>query len=299
MGRSRLGRSCKDWVAWRGGAGGVQRFAAWFAGAGFARHRHDHYAIGLTDAGVQSFWYRGAVHSSTAGEVVVLHPDEAHDGYAGTSAGFGYRILYVDPARVGEAARAVVGKPCALPFSAHPVLRSRWLRAVIEAAFAAELEPLAAEAIVLAVTEALLPAAGTVPTRARRVDERGVERARQLLDSATQRQVRADELERASGLSRFELARQFRARCGTSPHRYAVLRRLEWARERLGARPLAALALETAFADQAHFTRAFKAAFGVTPARYANLEGRGGSCTMEPGEEEGRKWLSGRSPSCR
>ena len=68
-------------------AGGIQLLSAWFAGAAFARHRHDTYAIGLTDSGVQSFSYRGSVCSSTAGEVAVLHPDEPHDGYAGTDEG--------------------------------------------------------------------------------------------------------------------------------------------------------------------------------------------------------------------
>jgi len=36
-------------------------------------------------------------------------------------------------------------------------------------------------------------------------------------------------------------------------------------------RPLVDVALETGFADQAHFTRMFKAAFGLTPARYGAL----------------------------
>ena len=37
---------------------------------------------------------------------------------------------------------------------------------------------------------------------------------------------------------------------------------------------LADVAGETGFADQAHFTRAFKAAFGLTPARYRALRAR-------------------------
>jgi AraC-like DNA-binding protein len=41
-----------------------------------------------------------------------------------------------------------------------------------------------------------------------------------------------------------------------------------WWRE---ARPLAETALAAGFADQAHFTRAFKAAFGMTPGRYVKL----------------------------
>jgi len=48
---------------------------------------------------------------SLPGQVVVLHPDETHDGRAGTRDGFGYRIVYVAPARIEEAARAIRGRP--------------------------------------------------------------------------------------------------------------------------------------------------------------------------------------------
>jgi AraC-like DNA-binding protein len=249
--------------------GGVQRLSAWFAGAAFARHRHDTYAIGLTDSGVQRFHYRGAVHDSTPGDAVVLHPDEAHDGFAGTAEGFGYRILYMEPSRIAAAASAIAGRAQPLPFVRRPVLRDEELAQTLRAAFECELEPLAADAVVLRVTEALLQC--STGQSARRIDALAVERARQFLDAVPGRVVRAAELEAASGLSRFDLARQFRARLGTSPYRYSLLRRLERARKRIHDQPIIDLALDAGFADQAHFTRAFRRAFGVTPARYRTL----------------------------
>jgi AraC-like DNA-binding protein len=111
-----------------------------------------------------------------------------------------------------------------------------------------------------------------VRAASRHVHARAVERARRLLDSQRTRTVRSAELEAVTGLTRYELARQFRIALGTSPHRYQVMRRLEYAREAIhNARPLAAAASEAGFADQAHFTRAFTAAFGLTPGRYRAL----------------------------
>ena len=50
------------------------------------------------------------------------------------------------------------------------------------------------------------------------------------------------------------------------------MRRLDFARSALHRRrPLAEVAGDAGFADQAHFTRAFKAAFGLTPGRYRAL----------------------------
>ena len=96
-------------------------------------------------------------------------------------------------------------------------------------------------------------------------------RARAFLDDR-RTVVRSAELEAVSGLGRYELARQFRAAHGTSPYRYSLMRRLDFARSRLGSgTPLAELALEAGFADQAHFTRMFRSAFGLTPGRYSSL----------------------------
>ena len=132
--------------------------AAWFGGHGFDKHRHDTYAIGVTDVGVQAFDYRGVAEVSTPGKVVVLHPDETHDGRAGTPDGFGYRIVYVAPARIHEAARAICGRPCALPFVREPVTATRRWRRAIEAAFRLGPEPLAIDGLILCLAEALLDA---------------------------------------------------------------------------------------------------------------------------------------------
>jgi AraC-like DNA-binding protein len=84
--------------------------------------------------------------------------------------------------------------------------------------------------------------------------------------------VHSSELESITGLTRYELARQFRTMLGTSPHRYLLMRRLALARDLIhAARPLVDVACEAGFADQAHFTRVFRSAFGLTPARYRAL----------------------------
>jgi AraC-like DNA-binding protein len=130
------------------------------------------------------------------------------------------------------------------------------------------------DALVVDLAEGLMAAErrGGSPGVSRRVDVRANERARQFLDAARTRVVHSTELESITGLTRYDLARQFRIMFGTSPHRYLLMRRLELARDQiLRARPLVDVACETGFADQAHFTRAFKSAFGLTPARYRAL----------------------------
>ncbi len=40
--------------------------------------------------------------NSLPGNTIVLHPDEAHDGQAGTDEGFRYRMIYIEPALFQE-----------------------------------------------------------------------------------------------------------------------------------------------------------------------------------------------------
>jgi len=276
--REGLERSCgaSDWVRGRGPVGGVELLRAWFRGRAFARHRHDTYAIGVTEAGVQMFDYRGRVECSTPGQVVVLHPDEAHDGRAGDEDGFGYRIVYVEPARIAAAVRAIRGYPAPLPFVREPVSHNPTLARAVTAAFRAAPEPLALDALVVRLAEGLIEGDPEGPPAGarRRLDHAALDRARAFLDDR-RAIVRSGELEAVTGLSRYELARQFRALYGTSPYRYSLMRRLDFARGRLrGGAPLADLALAAGFADQAHFTRIFRSAYGVTPGRYARLRRR-------------------------
>ena len=254
---------------------GVELFSAWFAGAAYQRHRHDTYAIGVTDAGVQVFDYRGAKRSSLPGDVVVLHPDEPHDGRAGTSAGFGYRIVYLQPSAVSEAVRVVRGRPHPLPFVREPVVKSEPLSRAIAEAFHGAPEPMTIDTAIVTLAEGLLKAEGT-RTTAKNVDIGAVHRAKEFLDAERDRTVHSPELESITGLTRYELARQFRQTFGPSPYRYLLMRRLDKARQLIeDDRPLAEAAQDAGFADQPHLTRAFKSTFGMTPGKYRALKIQG------------------------
>ena len=273
-----LERSCEDtiggWITSAKPAEGVELFRAWFAGPAYEKHRHDTYAIGLTDCGVQVFDYRGAARVSLPGQIVVLYPDEAHDGRAGTADGFGYRIVYVEPSELAEALRTIRGRPGPLPFVADPVSTNARLSQAIDAAFRLPTEPLAADSLVVDLAEGLLGAdhRNQPPGASRRVDAAPLERARRFLEAERTRVVHSAELESVTGLTRYDLARQFRVMFGTSPYRYLLMRRLDFARELIHQRrALVEVACDAGFADQAHFTRAFKSAFGLTPARYRAL----------------------------
>ena len=88
----------------------------------------------------------------------MLHPDEVHDGRAGTKAGFGYRIVYVEPSHIAEPLRVIRGRPHPLPFVREPVSTNARLSRAVEEPFG-PLDPLAVDSLIVELAEGLLDGA--------------------------------------------------------------------------------------------------------------------------------------------
>src|SRR5215217_9679079 len=184
-----LERSCdeggSDWLRSTTIFPGAGLFEACFGGSAYRRHGRDPSTIGGTETGLQAFAYRGVTHRSVPGNVVVLHPDEAHDGHAGSEAGFGYRQIYVEPSLILAALRELRGIGAALPFAREPVTVNETLARAIRGAFEGHADPLAGDELVLRLAEGLLEADSGISRTSTftRLDVAAVERARQLLDA--------------------------------------------------------------------------------------------------------------------
>ena len=274
-----LERSCAadDRIFSAPGVAGLERIEARFHGNAFDLHRHDTYAIGVTLDGVQRFHYRGAVQHSLPGQVIVLHPDELHDGGAGTEDGLRYRILYLEPSLLLD---CLNGTP--LPFVRHAVVSDPQLRGTLLSALAPldeELDDLFVADFVAQLAQQLKRHAGLPAKPMGKTAWRAAALARDYLEQNAERPVRSDELEEITGLDRYALSRHFRATYSTSPHRFLLMRRLQRARRMIEVgEPLAETAVAAGFSDQSHFNRHFKKAFGLTPGRWAALV-RGSAAT--------------------
>lgn len=236
----------------------------------YTPHRHDTYTFAVTCIGVQSFNYRRELRHSLPGQTVVLHPDELHDGYAGTETGFRYRSISVDPQIVCE----ILGD-CPLPHIKGGIATDpKLLHAACR--LCAEVDDLldamerqdALERLVIRL-QAL--SGGAVSLRPK-YDTRAAEEARKFIDDNLFEPIDLNRLSIAADKDRWELSRAFKAVHGTSPYRYITQRRLEASLQMLrdGTSP-SETAVACAFFDQSHFIRHFKKAFGITPTKWAAL----------------------------
>ena len=222
-------------------APGIERIEALFYGNMFTPHRHDTYALGITLKGVQTFNYRGEFRASNPGNIIILHPDELHDGGAGTEDGLQYRILWsIMASALGE-----------LECDMDPLLRDQFVSDIARRLSLHAKAPL---------------------KRPRFTASQSMDQVRAFLEDNFDRPVQSNELEQVAGMDRFRLIRHFRARFGTTPYRYLMMRRLQKARALMMiGQPLAGIAAETGFADQSHFNRHFRQTYGVSPGRWAEL----------------------------
>ena len=274
----RLERSC-DSIRFGAGAPGLERADVFLSTFAFEPHRHDTYAIGITTAGVQTFHYRGAAWVSLPGDLVVLHPDELHDGAAGTDDGFGYRSIYVAP----ELVRDALGGG-SLPFVSEPVQQVTPSAHAVASALSDLDDPLsdlALAELAVPISDMLRSLSGATAIRQEPVDAAAVETAREYLAAHAREQTRSSTLEEVTSTDRFTLTRHFRRAFGTSPDRYRTLRRLDIARHAIERGvSLAQAAALAGFADQSHMTRQFKRAYGTTPGRWTALTGRSRSAPV-------------------
>jgi AraC-like DNA-binding protein len=264
-------------------ATGVEAIQASFAAHAYDPHRHDDWLVGVTERGVQDFACRGARRRSTPGRVILIEPQETHDGQAGTEGGFAYRMLYLPRAWLQA---GLADQRSGDPGFATTLCDDSQLAAAIRHAWLALSHPcerLMRDSALDDVLHRLRPHLGR-PQRDAGAGRalRMARRARERLNDDIATNISADALAEAAGAAdRFQLARAFRAAFGTSPHAYQAQFRLLHARHLLaaGTRP-AAVAAECGFADQSHLGRRFRRAYGLTPAAYRSL------CTGVPDTAE-------------
>ena len=231
----------------------------------FGRHTHDEFGIGLIERGAQKSASGRGIVEAGAGDIITVNPGEVHDGKPFDAGGRRWRMLYLDPARLSDAAMDVApGTP--FEFQA-PVIRDAGLAARFQALFDAVTtdDALQSETALLALAARLLK---PVPTDKPAVNA-GVAAARERIDDDPAETLTLGDLAAGAGLSRYQFLRAFTRLTGLPPHAYLLQRRVQRARQLVrGGLPLAEAAVASGFAGQPHMTRCFVRSFGLTPGAF-------------------------------
>ena len=242
----------------------------------FAPHAHDTFSIGAIESGCQIANIRGEREFTGPGALYLLNPGEIHDGAPGISDGYRYRMIYPDIALLTGILEDVTGRSFrGTPSFSRQLLHDPDLAQAFHHAHKlveAGDEPLSAEEAMYSVLSRMFAQYGSVIIAPPKADDRtALRRARDYLADNFASEIGLEELTEISGLSRAHLIRAFRKHYYITPHAFQTDMRIRHARRllRTGATP-SETAMECGFADQAHFTRHFKARTGITPAVFRN-----------------------------
>lgn len=100
-------------------------------------------------------------------------------------------------------------------------------------------------------------------------DQSHVDKVDKYIEQNLNRGISIEALANCIGCSKFYFLREFKKFVGDTPYQYLISKRLNKAKILLGQhKPIATVAFELGFNDQAHFTRTFKNEFGLTPGQF-------------------------------
>ena len=232
-------------------------------------HLHEEMQIEAIEEGPGCLAFRGREHPIGKGSLLLVPAGEVHTNRHTTPAGCTYRVMNLPTDLI---ARTFGG---ARTFSMRePVLTDpRLFRLFVATHARLEEAPsrLAGDVLLVRMLAEIFQRTSG-PFRhenARRAERLGVRRVREYLIHHYAENVALEDLARIGNLSPYHLHRVFTQEVGISPHAFQVTVRVAKAKALVyQGRPLRAVAAETGFSDQSHFTREFKRFTGLTPGAF-------------------------------
>ena len=291
----------------------IDLHSAYFGGRGFtlyhawgphgARpltpHFHDEYLICAQLAGHEECQVAGKLHTFSAGDLVLINPQQVHTGNARGSNDLSYITLYVDRRVVHELADELEAPQRSPEFTlvraaGRPALSEhlRDLLAIVRGDRSQGTGPTGQVAsdpahgldVEAALRRVLAGAFGEFSNlraplvrSTNRVSHRKIARVlehiRALDPEHNPTAVTLDQLAAIAELSKFHFLRQFTQVVGITPGAYLRTLRLCHAARKLRQRNASILevALSVGFADHPSFSRAFARHMGMTPSQYQAL----------------------------
>jgi AraC-like DNA-binding protein len=246
--------------------------------ARFTRHRyelhtHPTYVIALITQGCERLRIGRRRLVAPINTVIVVNPEECHDGERQTEIGWSYRTFYPSVDLMTDVARELDHH--AIPLFTPATIDDPVLAHMLAVAHrTAERDTgAAAEAAMLEALRHLLLG---YSDRHRQVQPRERSGAaqrfavyREVIDAEIAHDLNLQHLATAARVTRFQVIRDFKSMTGLTPGAYIRNQRFRLACRLIEqGSPLAEAAAEAGFADQSHLSRVFRRSQGITPGMF-------------------------------
>ncbi len=240
----------------------------------FNRHTHDGYAFGIITNGTLDFSYRHQKWHALPGDINLVVPDEPHDGHAGDSKGWAYRMIYLPGGIVQDAFYQCTGKeklPWFLPGCIPNSPLAPSLASLHSCLADSAIDILQKESALLHWLTDFIEQYNSQKVSSCKIGQepQAISRILDYLQNNFSAPVSLQTLAKIVHLSPYYLLHTFEKNVGLPPHLYQQQLRIEKSKELLAMnQPPSQVAITIGFVDQSHFTRQFKKITGLTPAGY-------------------------------
>ncbi len=250
-------------------------FKAMYKHFQFSRHIHEDFALGVMERGAQKIHCGGSDYCALPSDLITVNAGEVHDGKSADGGGFHYKIIYIPPSLLEKVGREMVSDDIS-PIFSEPVtvdsVLASHLRHLFNLLEESTVDMMQVQTEFYSILAAILKKHGVNGNKEKHfgngVPDSIVKACVYIHDMACTT-ISLDDIASAAGLSRFHFLRVFTSCVGITPYSYLLQQRLQLARQSLRqGNSIADAAYHSCFADQAHFSRRFKSAFGITPRQY-------------------------------
>lgn len=235
----------------------------------FPAHFHEHYTIGLMNAGTRRLICGGREYGLRAGDMVLFNPGESH-ACVQTDGTMGFSGINIPVEVMTGLAEEITGNSLTPRFTESVITNAETAAcfAHLHEMIMSGNSGLGGEEKLLLLTDMVIDKGGTPRTVNAECGGNVAEVCEYIKRNYAER-ITLEQLCRCAGLSRSTLLRAFTREMGITPYGYLENIRICEAKRLLenGVAPAEA-ALSTGFYDQSHFTTYFTRFIGLPPREY-------------------------------
>ena len=241
----------------------------------YERHTHPTYVIALITDGCERVRIGNQVVVAPTGSVLIVNPEEWHDGEAAAEEGWAYRTFYPSVPLL-TAIAAELGRQLT-PLFPRASIEDRELACALALAHQGSTseDAAGAETSLLVALRLLILRYADQTTSTEPIEATGSHCRfpvyQRLIEDNLSTRLDLQRLARSAGVTRFQVIRDFKKRTGVTPAAFIRNRKLRRATLLIEqGSSLADAAFAAGFADQSHLSRIFRAAHGITPGMFKN-----------------------------
>jgi AraC-like DNA-binding protein len=239
-------------------------------------HTHPTYVVALITHGCERVRIGRHCSVAPAGTMILVNPEECHDGEPGAEGGWAYRTFYPSVSLLTTVANEL-GQD-RLPLFPRAFINDRDLADAIAVAHESSMsaDVVAAESSMLIALRLLVLRYGDLHRRSEPLETSGSRRRlllyRQIIEHDLASELNLERLARAAGVTRFQVIRDFKKETGLTPSAF-----IRNCRARRAGRlieqglSLTDASFAAGFADQSHLSRTFRSVLGITPRMFQNI----------------------------